>query len=376
MRFKMNKSVFVAGLFRPAMIAANAKSTFAILNNVKIDADSGCNTVSFIGTNLVLSVVGQYRCEVMERGSVTVPGKTFYDIVKNMPDGDIEIESHDNDISIINGNSKFRVPTLPVFDFPEINQDIDDIKFFDMDAPVLLDMINHTFFAVSTEEQKSHLNGSMLISKGDDRLTMIGTDGHRLAKIETSINNSIEFQCIIPYHTMGEIKHMVDNDAVFSIGMKDNKIIVKKCISAHGEVLNTVILMSQLIGDEIIPYEQVIPRNCENSIVFDRQVLVDSLRRVMVVADSDTNVMHMTFSDGYLTLESRSNIKGQGHEKVPIDYNGEIIKIGICSKYVLDVLLADKNKELTMEIDGDLNPVVIRNEDDFLCVIMPMRIKD
>jgi DNA polymerase III subunit beta len=377
MEIRITKKCLVAALARTSSIA-DRKSSMQILSNVLIDA-SERDQVRISATDLYLFATGTYPAEVVSAGAVTVPAKTIYDVTRNMLDGEITFKTDGDQVIVSGGRSNFQLLVMPPEDFPMVPESA-NLQFFDIETALLHQMIDQTSFSISTDETRTHLNGALFQGDGKD-LRMVTTDGHRLSKVEFKVEDSgfFNFSMVIPNKAISEIKHLVEDDVgSISVAAKDDSIFLRRTIqldNSSDPLISEVFLVSKLIEDEFPPYEQVIPKGNDRTAVVSRSGLLDALRRVTVVSEEKTLGVRFELSEGLLEIETNNPSVGQGSEQLDISFEGESVTIGFNAKYFIDILTVLRDDEVKLELSGALDPVVIRDMNDyFIGVVMPMRI--
>ncbi len=378
MEIRITKKCLVAALSRTAAIA-DRKSSMQILSNVLIEA-SDRDQVRISATNINLFVTGLYPAEIISSGAVTIPAKTAYDVTRNMPDGIITIKTEGEQVSIFGGRSSFQLLVMPPEDFP-IVPDISHIQFFDINTAVIHRMIEQTSFSISTDETRNHLTGAFFQGDGKN-LRMVTTDGHRLSKVEIKVDEVgfYNFSMIIPNKGITEIKHLVeDEQGTVQAASQDGSVFFRRSLdldnSGQDPLVCDVMLVSKLIEDEFPPYDQVIPKSNEKTVIISRSSLLESLRRVTVVSEDKNLGVRFDFSDGLLKIETNNPAVGHGSEQLDVSFEGENLTIGFNAKYLIDIISVLRDDEIKMDLSGSLDPVVIRDLSDyFIGVVMPMRI--
>ncbi|MDD5307165.1 MAG: DNA polymerase III subunit beta [Deltaproteobacteria bacterium] len=376
----VSKHCLVSALARTAGIA-DRKSSMQILSNVLIDARSA-KEIRIAATDLNTSASGVLKGDVTLRGAVTVPAKTFYDVVKSMPDGPINVRAEGEAVQVSAGRAKFKLLGLPADDFPHI-ANVDGLKFYDMETSTLAAMIERTAFSISNDETRPHLNGALF--QGDGKiLRMVTTDGHRLSRVEFKIEESgyYNFAMVVPNKGIQELKRLVeDREGMVSVASHEGSLFARRDIEvekgAEGEkpVSAEFVLTSKLIEAEFPPYEQVIPSKHERVVVAPRMGLLEGLRRVSVVSSERTLGVRFQFSEGQIEIVSDNPSVGQGTEVLDVAYNGAPVTIGFNARYFIDILSVLTDGEVEIELSGELDPAVVRDTShSFVGVIMPMRI--
>ncbi len=366
MQFKIKKTEFLKGL-RLAQSIADRKSTMPMLANVllKLEGEDGLLVVA---TDLNVSLSAHLKSKNKGEGGITVGAKALHDIISNLPGEDIEVKRADNNwAEIRSGKVKYRLVGMPDRDFPKV-PDHSDTDFQQVDASTLRSMIDHTLFSVSNDETRFHLNGVLFESDGDTS-RMVSTDGHRLSKIDKELPGGPKLTAgvIIPKKGLLEIKRTLD-------GIAGNCELAIKTpfLFLQG---NDIHLAVKLIESQFPRYEAVIPKNNERKITVDRNLLLDALKRALLMS-SETRGVKVSLGNGQLMISSDNPDIGEVKEEIEADVSGEEVSVGFNPKYVVDILTQISTENVLVEIGGELDPVVIRpsGDLDFLGVVMPMRI--
>lgn len=380
MEFRITKQCLSTALSKTSNIA-DRKSSMQILSNLLIDA-SDSEHVRVAATDLNLSAYGVFPAEVAEGGALTVPAKTFYDVVKNMPDGPITIKTEDDQIQISGGRTNFKLLGLPAEDFPVLPVTT-GIDFFEVDSSMISQMIEQTSFSISSDETRPHINGALFQGDGKN-LRMVTTDGHRLSKVEVRIEESgfYNFSMVVPNKGIAEIRRLVeDGHGIVSMAVHEGSVYLRRALQIEKDQDDTelqtaeFVLVSKLIETEFPPYDQVIPTKNDNLIMIARHPFLDALKRVSVVSSDRTLGVKFQISEGSLEIMSSNPSVGEGSERIDVDYGGPEMNIGFNARYFIDVLSVLSDEEVRLEVSGPLDPIVVKdNSDMFVGVVMPMRI--
>lgn len=380
MEVTLSKQCLTVALTRTSGIA-DRKSSMQILSNVLISTE-GPKQIRIAATDLNLSASGVFPAEVTKGGAITLPAKTFHDIVRSLPDGPVTLRVEGETVEITSGRSKFKLLGLPAEDFPRL-PDAEGVEFFDLDSALIARMIDHTSFSISHDETRPHINGALF--QGDGKvLRMVTTDGHRLSKVEYKSEESgfFNFSMVISSKGIVEIKHLLDDGAGdVSLGAHEGSVFLRREIEVEkggeGAPAQTaeLVLVAKLIEAEFPPYDQVIPTGQDRRVMVPRVALLEALRRVSVVSSERTLGVRFQLGEGALDISTDNPAVGEGSELVDIDYDDEEVVIGFNARYFIDVLGVLEDDEVNIELSGNLDPVVIKDpEDTFVGVIMPMRI--
>jgi DNA polymerase-3 subunit beta len=380
MEVTLSKQCLAAALSRTSGIA-DRKSSMQILSNAMITAE-GPKQVLVATTDLNISASGVFPAEVAKGGAITLPAKTLNDIVRSLPDGQITLRV-DGDAAEVNaGRSKFKLLGLPAEDFPRL-PDAAGVEYFELDAEAVVRMVDRTAFSISSDETRPHINGALF--QGDGKvLRMVTTDGHRLSKVEFKTEESgfYNFSMVVPNKAIIEIRRLLDEgQGPVSLGSHEGSIFVRREIEvekgSEGSAPLTAefVLVSKLIEAEFPPYDQVIPKSKDRSVVVSRVPLLEALRRVSVVSSERTLGVKFQLSEGALEISTDNPAVGEGSELIDVGYEGEDLAIGFNARYFIDALGVLDDEDVTLELSGTLDPVVVKDTSgSFIGVIMPMRI--
>lgn len=374
MKLSIEKPELLRGLGRIQAIVEK-RNSMPILANVLIGADSKAKDakLTLIATDLEVGVRSEHVAAIEKTGSLTVSAKKFYEIVRELPEETIQLAATANSyLSIICGRSKFTLAGTAAEEYPSFPE-FKPEKTVSVSVVALGAMIEQTLYAASADETRYNLNGVYLEQVEDsDRIRMVATDGHRLALVERSLGvdtSSLASGVIIPRKGLAELKRLVDEDDVdeIELAFEGNNGLARK---------GGVTLVMRLIDGEFPNYQQVIPKEIPHRIALETDVLVRSLRRVVILSTERARAVRLEIEDNKITLSSKNPDLGDAHEEIDVDYKGDPISIGFNARYLLDALSAMGAKEIELGIRDGLQPVQVTNSTDPECfaVIMPMRI--
>ncbi len=347
------------------------KTTIPILSNYLFEAVG--DKLSLTATDLDLSLRTSCNAKVKKEGACTIPARKLYDYVKLLPDADITIKLLENHwVSIRCGRSntkmvgmaKSNFPSLPVF--PSAGA----IK---IPAAVLRSMIAKTGFAIASEESRYTLNGALMVLKPES-ITMVATDGHRLAHVERSGEKfegvSGEMKTLIPKKAMDELKSLLDSDVETIDFAKDESTLFFR-------VGPRLLTLRQLTG-QFPNYEAVLPKDISKSITLHGEELGAAIARVAQFADERSRAVRLRLEKGELKISASSSETGESEDSIEIAYDGEPIQIGFNAQYLLDFVKATGSCEVKLELKdaqsaGQLRPAEAEDY-KYRYIVMPMRI--
>lgn len=347
------------------------KTTIPILSNLLIEAKG--NGLAITATDLELSIRTSCEARVKKEGAGTIPAKKLYDIVKLLPEAEIKFKLLDNhwiqltcerkNYKLV-GMSKENFPALP--SFPDGN-----IK---IPAGLLGGLIAKTTFAISAEESRYTLNGALLVLRPAS-VSMVATDGHRLAMVEIEHKTegfSQETRVLIPKKAMTEIQRLASEsgeDAAVEFAQDESHLFFR-----FGQRL----LTSRKLTGQFPNYEAVLPRDSSKTLVLERGELQDALRRVSQLADLRTHAIRFVLAKEGVEISASSPEYGEAKESLDKEYAGDPITIGFNAQYLLDFLAAAPDGPISFEMKDDQSASQLRPLADessrYRYVVMPMRI--
>ena len=367
MRFAIDRT----SLLRPlghASSVVERRNTIPILANLILQAKSG--QLSLTATDMDMDVVTSIACSVSEEGAATVSAHMLNDIVRKLPDGaEVEIAISDGQASISAGRSSFRLPTLPVEDFPAISNAELPVHFA-LSAADLCALVDTTRFAISTEETRYYLNGIYLHKSETGQLCAVATDGHRLAlsRMDLPAGAGEMPAVILPRKAVSELRKLLDDEeGEVQIGLSDSRAEF-----AFGGVR----LTSKLIDGSFPDYTRVIPSGNEKIVALDCGLFAAAVDRVSTISSEKSRAVKMALSAGLVTLSAQNPDASSATEELEIDYAGPELEIGFNARYLLEIASQIDGEMMQMDLADPSAPSLIRSpgDDNSLFVLMPMRV--
>jgi DNA polymerase-3 subunit beta len=344
------------------------KNTIPILANVLIEAKG--NEVRMLATDLEVALRSKCEASVTKGGSLTLPAKKLYEIVKALPETDVRIEEDKNGVKVAADRFDSRMQTLPREDFPTL-PDASGAARATLPSSALKQMIAKTQFAITGEDTRYFLNGAKFVLRPDS-LTLVATDGHRLALVEVkhSVGVTQEVGVILPKKTLLELGKLLaegDADVVFESG--ENHLFF--------DVADRV-LISRMIDGQFPAYERVIPKGNDKLIEFDRDRLTSAVKRVALLSNERSRAVKFEIDKGKVEVTSSSSEFGEAREQLPVDYTAGPITISFNAQYVLDFLNVVETDIVSLSLKDEVSQAVMKPVGaegyDYTYVIMPMRI--
>ncbi len=349
------------------------KTTIPILSNFLFEAANDRLTIT--ATDLDLSLRTSCAAKVKREGACTIPARKLYDYVKLLPDGDISIKLLENHwVNIRSGRSNTKMVGMARANFPGLPT-FPSSGMVKIPAQTLRSMIGRTIFAISNEESRYTLNGGLMVLKPES-ITMVATDGHRLAHIEKqgeAFEVSGENRTLIPKKAMSEVYSLLQNaDIEFIEFAKDESTLFFRI----GERL----LTSRQLTGQFPNFEAVLPRDTSKSVVVRGGDLSTAIQRVAQFADERSRAIRMKLDKNELKISSSSTDAGESEDSIEIAYAADPLTIGFNSEYLIDFLKAQSAGEVRLEFKDAQSAGQMRPEDGaddgfkYRYVVMPMRI--
>ena len=347
------------------------KTTIPILANVLVKAEGG--ELRIAATDLEIGLKSVCVSKTTVPGTVTLPAKRLYEIVRALPDKEIKFKRGEaNWVTITCASSRFRIAGLPQEDFPVLVEPKSILAR--IPAPVLAKLIARTIFAISTEDSKFTLSGALLLLKPGS-ITMVATDGHRLAHIEKSEaleEVSEEIKVIVPKKAMGELHRMISETAdadKIGFARDDNHLFFD---------MGKRLLTSRLLTGQFPNYEAVLPRSNDRMFTINRDEIMAAVRRVAILSDERSRTVKLALTNGAIEVTASHSDLGEAHETIEVEYQKEDLQVGFNYQYLLDFLTTADEPEVSFEFKDSESAAQLRtqppSEYNYRYVVMPMRI--
>lgn len=347
-----------------ANAAASGRSPIALLQSLKLDAQSG--GLRILGCDGEMWVERNVACMVDDGGSVCVQSKLISDLVGTLPDGDVHLQTSDSQGMLLKqGASEYRMLTQEPTDFPEPPAYGGDGELT-LPMGVFKDAVDSVIFAVSTDAHRQILTGVLLQYDGST-LTLVATDTHRLAVRKIPREGvGTNLTAVVPDRALRAIKNLpVADDQEITISFGGGRL---------GVEANGAKVVSQLLSGTYPNWERVVPTEFTRSWTVQVDELTEKVKRTLILARDNAFRVRLTGSDDKVLLSARSDEKGEAKEDVAaISQNGDI-EIAFNGTFIRDALSPVKGPGVRIEMTESARPAVFRPTDDesYFCVIMPM----
>jgi len=363
MKFRITKENFLNGL-QQVQHVVSSRNTLPILSNVLLEARDG--ELKLTTTDLDVGVSGSVAADIEKEGVTTLPARRLASIIRELPSNDIAIEVDEKNIaSIRSGPSFFKIIGLSAEEFPPL-PDLQDAREFKIDQRILKDGLKKTHYAISHDETRYVLNG-IFASFRDNKLSLVATDGRRLAMVEAELEfpQSQEIDIIIPAKAVNEVQRLLGDDGEVRVFVTDSQIAFE---------INDTILVSKLIEGNYPNYRQVIPASSKERIILDRENFLTTVNRVSLLAADKASSVRVHFSEDMIDIISTAQDVGEANESIPVKYKGAEFSISFNPEFLMAPLRNLDTDEVYLDLSDEISPGVLRIDGSFLYVLMPMRV--
>ena len=365
MKISVSKEDLLNGL-QSVQNVVGTRSTLPILSNVLLIATE--DRIELRATDLEVSIHACVPATVEREGASTLPARRIYGLVREIEATEIEIEISDKEIATVQaGGASYKLHGIGAEEFPpEANfKESGKIK---LQQTKLREMLRKTSYAVSTDESRHTLNGINFIAE-PERITLVATDGRRLALVEEEIEGATKGQFIMPSKTVGELQRILQGEGEVEVSISETHAEMK-VTQKKGEHIK---IHSKLVEGNFPNYKQVIPTETKERISVIREELLHALRRADQITSDKVNSVKLKFAENTLSIIADTPEIGSGNENLAIQYTGPEIQVAFNPVYLMEPLKILEGDEIFVELTDNLSPGVIKNNTPFLYVLMPMR---
>ncbi|SJZ79680.1 DNA polymerase III subunit beta [Selenihalanaerobacter shriftii] len=363
MQIKVDKKEIYNGI-KTVSKAVSSKSTLPILSGILMEAKD--DKIKLVGTDLEIGIECSINAKVINEGNIVLPATYLSNIIKELPNQDIElIVDEDNNAKINCNLSEFKIHGFPADEFPLLPE-VEAGTQYKLEQQTFKNMIDRIKFATSNDESRPFLTGGLLLIE-DQEIKMVSTDSYRLAYTELELNKDLSFnKVIIPSKTLSELSKLINSDEEMKILVTDNQILFE---------FSNITIISRLIEGQFPNYNQVIPNDSTTEIKVNKKELLNATKRASLFVKDNSNIIKTSFKNNKLIIESTGSKVGESYEEINTSQQGENTEIAFNANYLIDVLKVIKNDQVLIKLSGGLSPGVIQesNNDDYIYVIMPVR---
>ena len=347
-----------------------SRTTMPILECILLIADK--EGFRLISNDLELGIeTFNIEADILRKGSVAINAKMFFDIVKNMPNGNISIDVDDKNVTIIkNGKTEFKIIGQNAEDFPIINK-IEKEEKYSLNSSVFKNMIKQTKFSVSSDESKPVLTGELIEIK-DGYLNIVAIDGFRVSFRRTEISKNFKnAEVVVPAKALNEIVKILSDkeDSLVNLYFNENYILFE---------LDSCIILSRLLDGEFLKYEQIFTEDYNTKIEVDRINLLNSLERASLISkDNKKTPVKMEIKSDELIITSNTDF-GTSYEEVTVDLEGEGLNIAFNPRYLIEALKVIEDEKILIQFMTSISPCIIKgiNNSDYKYLVLPLKINE
>jgi DNA polymerase-3 subunit beta len=362
MKLDIEKETLLNGL-QAVQNIITTKAVLPILSNILIETQQ--DNLRLTATDLDVGISCVIPVNIQEPGAITVPAKRFSEIIRELPADSVSITTKKNNLVTIETPScQFKIMGLPREEFPKLPE-FKDKEVIKLSQPDLKQMLNLTYFAASFDETRYVLNG-ILFKSNKNNLTLVATDGKRLAIIEQKLSQSIEkeLNIIVPIKTIHELNRNLQDEGELSLVLGSNQVLFD---------LGNTLIISRIIEGEFPDYQQVVPPASDNKMRIDRTQFLLAIKRAALLSTPDYQAVKLEVFKNKLVVSKSTPDIGESREEVAVTYQGKEMVIGFNPNYLIDVLKNLTNEAIELELTDSEKPGAIRTN-GYIYIVLPMRL--
>lgn len=362
MKLKISKEALSEGLGRVQGLIL-ARTTIPVLSNVLMVAEKG--QLRLTTSDMDLTSETSVPAEVLKGGSITLPMKRLLAVVRECVSGELEFSLEDQMISITSGGALLKINGISAEDFPA-RPKFGESRVYTMKQEDLRKMLQRTAYSASVDATRGAING-VLLSFQDQKLTVVATDGRRLALVDAELEfpEECQGQIVLPPRAVAELNRTLTGEGPLTIRATSNQV----AFETEGYTL-----MSKLMEGVFPNFRQVIPTQNENRVVIPREGFLGALRRVSALAMDNDISLTLTFARNKIEVYGSVAEVGEARESLPVRYDGKSVKIAFNPYYLIEPIKQLASDEIYFEFNDDIGPGVLKSDESFLYVIMPVRV--
>ena len=363
MKFSVSKEKLLAGL-QTVQNVVSTRTTLPILSNVLLQASE--DQLRLTTTDLDVGVSGAISAQIEKPGATTLPARRLATIVRELPAAEIMVEVDSKNVASIRcGQSFFKILGLPEEEFPPLPK-FNDSRTFTISQQLLRDALKKTSYAISTDETRYVLNG-ILFSFKENKLTLVATDGRRLALVDLELEfpRSQEVDIIVPTKAVTELGRLLGDEGDVRLSVEENQVSFQ---------IGDTLLASKLIEGNYPNYRQVIPGEAKERVTLEREVFLNAVHRVSLLSSEKSNSVKLVFSKNNIEIAANTPDVGEARESLAVAYKGREFSIAFNPEFLQAPLRVLTNDEVYLDMIDEMSPGVIKIQSPFLYVLMPMRI--
>ena len=366
MQIKINREVLLKPLTNVSSIVER-RHTLPILSNLLLQAKN--NNIQLTATDLEMQISLNIESKFSGELSTTISAKKLLDICRSLPEAvDIDMASTDSRIDVKAGKSRFNLQTLPAADYPVMTKVLDSNSSIQISQIVLKKLFKQVEFAMAQQDIRYYLNG-LLLEVNENKLNIVGTDGHRLSFTSTTLNQSYEkTEVILPRKTVVELIKLLNES--------ENEVNIELSAGQVNFSFDEIRLISKVIDGKFPDYHRVIPVGHQNTFSVNRMAVLTAMQRASILSNEKYRGIRMVLSNNNLKLISTNTEQEEAEEELEITYAKDGLDIGFNVTYLIDVLNNVNDETINFSF-ADANSsclITVPNDENYKYVVMPMRI--
>ncbi len=349
--------------------ASSNKTAMPILECILITAYG--NNIILTANNLELGIESTMEADIVQEGLVALEAKLFGEIIRKMPDEELEITLLKNDtVTIASGKSKFTIVSKPGHDFPKLPS-VQMQKGYTVSQPALREMINQTIFSTAQEDSRPIFMGEMFHIE-QNTFNLVSVDGFRISYRQMPINNEFgEIKSVVPGKTLSEITKILSSEPQEMVTMyfDTNHVLFD---------LGTSKVVSRLLDGEFLSYNQMFSSDYDTQIIVDCKEFLMCIERASVISrEGQKNPIKIALNTDQMVISSNTNL-GTSVEELVINLHGKNLEIAFNPKYLIDVLKVIEDAEIVINFLSVMEPCIIQPKigNAYKYLILPIRVKD
>ena len=363
MKFSVSKEKLLAGL-QTVQNVVSTRTTLPILSNVLLQAEG--DQLRLTTTDLDVGVSGAISANVEKPGATTLPARRLFNIVRELPAAEIIVEVDSKNVASIRcGQSFFKILGLPEEEFPPLPKQT-NARTFTIGQQLLRDALKKTSYAISTDETRYVLNG-ILFSFKENKVTLVATDGRRLALVDLEVEfpRSQEVDIIVPTKAVTELGRLLGDEGEVRLSVEENQVAFQ---------IGDTLLASKLIEGNYPNYRQVIPGEAKERVTLERELFLNAVHRVALLSSEKSNSVKLVFTKNNIEIAANTPDVEEARESLAVAYKGREFSIAFNPEFLQAPLRVLTNEEVYLDMIDEMSPGVIKIQSPFLYVLMPMRI--
>ncbi|GAB4338476.1 MAG: DNA polymerase III subunit beta [Calditrichia bacterium] len=370
MKFSINRDELYSALQKVVSVIPQ-RTTFIMTQNILFFTED--NLLKLMGTDLEITLMSWASASIVEEGSVAIPGRLIHDIVRELPNVELEFEVDDQfRTRILTDVGKYKISGVNPMEFPRQPQLGDSLQNFSIENKMFRRLLENTMFACSTDELRAALTG-VFFQIGNQKISAVATDGHRLAKMSFVAPEleAVNIASVVPLRSLNFVLRNLDSEGTTSVYFGEHHVLF---------VLGDSQIFARLIEEKFVDYERVIPQETPYELLVDSTALFSSVKRVSLFSNPISSQVVLHIYPQQIELHAEDiDYGGEASERIACEFNGDELLIAFNSRYLQDILRHISTPKLQIRLLRPdyavlVNPVDLPEGVEQLMLLMPVRI--